>query len=67
MKNERIDLDPNELLGLSQVAKIAGEKGDRWVDARLLSKIGEGPLPSDRPARLLRKIGESPITNPDDL
>jgi hypothetical protein len=38
-----VDLDPNELLGLSQVAKVSG----KWeAVGRLLSKVGaEGPPP----------------------
>jgi hypothetical protein len=40
-----IELDPKELLGLSQVAKVSDKPA---ADGRLLSKIGpEGPLPSD--------------------
>ena len=38
-----IDLDPSELLGLSQVAKVSGK---REAVGRLLSKVGaEGPPP----------------------
>ena len=47
-----IDLDPNELLGLSQVAKVSGKPA---ADGRLLSKVGpEGPSGL---AKLLSKIG----------
>ena len=52
-----IDLDPNELLGLSQVAKVSGEPA---ADGRLLSKVGpEGPPPVKPSglAKLLSKIG----------
>ena len=43
-----IDLDPNELLGLSQVAKVSGK---RAADGRLLSKVGlEGPPPPSDPS-----------------
>ena len=52
-----IDLDPRELLGLSQVAKVSGKKE---AIGRLLSKVGEG-VQGARPSRiakLLSKIGE---------
>jgi len=53
-----IELDPRELLGLSQVAKVAGKQADV---GRVLSKVGfEGPPPpSGFPmiSRLLSKIG----------
>ena len=52
-----IDLDPNELLGLSQVAKVSGKQA---ATGRLLNKIG-GEGPAGRPSRLaklLSKIGE---------
>ena len=54
-----IDLDPRELLGLSQVAKVSDKPA---ADGRLLSKVGEGPPPpvSPRISRLLSKIGEGP-------
>ena len=43
---EPIDLDPNELLGLSQVAKVSRIPDEPDVLSRLLSKIGfEGPPP----------------------
>jgi hypothetical protein len=52
-----IDLDPNELLGLSQVAKVSGKQA---ATGRLLSKVGEGPRPAPPSglAKLLSKIGE---------
>ena len=65
--DETIELDPSELLGLSQVAKVSGVPGKPALGlslhSRLLSKIGETPtrpLP-DTPlvARLLSKIGEN--------
>jgi hypothetical protein len=41
---EPIDLDPSELLGLSQVAKVSGVLAMPDALGRLLSKIGgEGP------------------------
>jgi hypothetical protein len=51
-----IELDPNELLGLSQVAKVSNKTA---ADGRLLSKVGEGPGPvqPSRLAKLLSKIG----------
>jgi hypothetical protein len=53
-----IELDPSELLGLSQVAKVSGEQE---AVGHLLSKVGpEGPPPpSGSPliSRLLSKIG----------
>jgi hypothetical protein len=50
-----IDLDPRELLGLSQVAKVSDKPS---VDGRLLSKVGEGPSGNpSRLAKLLSKIG----------
>lgn len=51
-----IDLDPRELLGLSQVAKVSGKQEDV---GRMLSRVGEGPsgAPSKRLAKLLSKIG----------
>ena len=58
-----IDLDPRELLGLSQVAKVSGKQEDA---GRLLSKVGtEGPPPpSGIISRLLSKIGgEGPLTS----
>ena len=43
---EPIDLDPNELLGLSQVAKVSRIPDKPDVLSRVLSKIGlEGPPP----------------------
>ncbi len=62
----RIDLDSNELLGLSQVAKVSGKQEDV---GRVLSKVGpEGPPPVKPSglAKLLSKIGgEGPI--PSDI
>jgi len=52
-----IDLDPNELLGLSHVAKVSGKPA---ADGRLLSKVGpEGPPPVKPSglAKLLSKVG----------
>ena len=51
-----IDLDPRELLGLSQVAKVSNKPA---ADGRLLSKVGEGPGPvqPSRISQLLSKIG----------
>ena len=63
-----IDLDPNELLGLSQVAKVSGKQEDV---GRVLSKVGaEGPPPPVSPliSRLLSKIGQEgppPPTQPN--
>jgi hypothetical protein len=51
-----IELDPRELLGLSQVAKVFGEHP---ATGRLLNKVG-GEGPAGRPSRLaklLSKIG----------
>ena len=55
-----IELDPRELLGLSQVAKVSGKQE---AVGRLLSKVGEGPgTPPSRIARVLSKIGgEGPV------
>ena len=51
-----INLDPRELLGLSQVAKVSNKTA---ADGRLLNKVGEGPNPvqPSRISRLLSKIG----------
>ena len=61
-----IDLDPNELLGLSQVVKVSGKQE---AVGRLLSKVGtEGPPPPVSPliSRLLSKIGgEGPVVELD--
>ena len=62
--DEPIELDPSELLGLSQVAKVSGVPGEP-VLGRVLNKIGpEGPRPVDPMrlslhSRLLSKIGET--------
>ena len=64
VSDEPIDLDPNELLGLSQIAKVSGGVGKTGGLGQVLSKIGpEGPPPTDparRPlhSRLLSKVGE---------
>ena len=51
-----IELDPRELLGLSQVAKVSGKQENV---GRVLSKVGEGPTGNpSRLAKLLSKIGE---------
>jgi hypothetical protein len=43
---EPIEFDPNELLGLSQVAKVSRIQDKPDVLGRVLSKIGlEGPSP----------------------
>ena len=62
--DEPIDLNPSELLGFSQVAKVSGAQNDL---GRLMSKIGAGGEFPDSPAdrkwghlgRLLSKIGET--------
>ena len=62
--DEPIELDPSELLGLSQIAKVSGVPGEP-VLGRVLNKIGpEGPGPVDPMrlslhSRLLSKIGEN--------
>jgi hypothetical protein len=43
---EPIDLDPSELLGLSQVAKVSGVLGKPDTLGRLLSKVGENGPPA---------------------
>ena len=66
VSDEPIDLDPNELLGLSQIAKVSEGLGKPGALGQVLSKIGpEGPPLPDltrRPlhSRLLSKIGEGP-------
>lgn len=63
--DEPIELDPSELLGFSQVAKVSGAQGKPDDLGRLLSKIGNGEFPENSPAkrewghlaRLLSKIG----------
>jgi len=62
-----LDLDPDELLGLSQVAKVSGKQEDV---GRVLSKVGtEGPPPPagfPMISRLLSKIGgEGPLPTSD--
>ncbi len=64
-----IDLDPRELLGLSQVAKVSDKSAP---DSRLLSKVGaEGPPPppvAPLISRLLSKIGgEGPPVVESDI
>ena len=62
-----IDLDPRELLGWSQVAKVSDKPA---ADGRLLSKVGEGPRPAppSRLAKLLSKIGgEGPPPTVSDI
>jgi len=62
-----IELDPRELLGLSQVAKVSNKAA---ADGRLLSKVGEGPGPAQpsRISRLLSKIGgEGPLPTESDI
>ena len=59
MTDKRIDLDPNELLGLCQVLKVSGEQADASQNARVLSKVGS-EVESDANrlnARLLSKAG----------
>ena len=69
---EPIELDPSELLGFSQVAKVSGVQGEPGDLGRLLSKIGGSGeigdgngLPSQskglRLARLLSKIGNGEL------
>ena len=55
-----IELDPRELLGLSQVTKVSGKQE---AVSRLLSKVGEGPSGTQpsKLGRLLSKIGEGPV------
>ena len=66
VSDEPIDLDPNELLGLSQIAKVSEGLGKPGALGQVLSKIGpEGPPLPDLPrrplhSRLLSKIGETP-------
>ena len=57
------ELDPDKLLGLSQVAKVSTSPAAPDELGRVLSKIGEdagggGGSPSTSIARLLSKIGE---------
>ena len=64
VSDEPIDLDPNELLGLSQIAKVSEGLGKPGALGQVLSKIGpEGPPLPDLPrrplhSRLLSKIGD---------
>lgn len=69
--DEPIDLDPNELLGLSQIAKVSEGLGKPGALGQVLSKIGpEGPPPPSSArqplhSRLLSKVGEiSPPVGP---
>lgn len=51
--SEAIDLDPSELLGLSQVAKVSKIPDKPDVLSRVLSKIGfEGPSPGSQRDRV---------------
>jgi Chaperone of endosialidase len=64
-----IELDPRELLGLSQVAEVSGKQEDV---GRVLSKVGFEGLrpPSGFPliSRLLSKIGgEGPLPTQSDI
>jgi len=63
-EDSTIELDPRDLLGLSQVAKVSGKQA---ATGRLLNKVGgEGPQGTQpsRLSRLLSKIGqEGPIIN----
>ena len=63
-----IELDPRELLGLRQVAKVSGKLA---ATSRLLSKVGaEGPPPppvAPLLSRLLSKIGEEAPLPPSDI
>lgn len=44
VSDEPIDLDPNELLGLSQIAKVSEGLGKPGALGQVLSKVGtEGP------------------------
>ena len=68
MEEDRIELDPSELLGLSQVAKVSGVPGKPAL-GRVLNKIGEFPPLPGAPmslslhSRLLSKIGETVPTD----
>ena len=60
MKDEQMELDARELLGLSQVAKVAEAAAEPDTPGRVLSKIGELiDAPPSLAARLLSKIGEA--------
>ena len=68
--DEPIDLDPSELLGFSQVAKVSGAQGKPDDLGRLLSKIGAARSPNSPAerkwghlARLLSKIGDGETPN----
>ena len=47
MTRKLIHFDPNQLLGLCQVIKVAGQQADESMNARLLSKIGGEDPPTD--------------------
>ena len=50
------DLDPNELLGLNQIAKVSEDLGKLGAFGQVLSKIGtEGPI-NPRGASLAARI-----------
>ena len=49
-----VELDPRELLGLSQVAKVSGEHA---ATGRLLNKVG-GEGPAGRPSRLAKLLSK---------
>ena len=58
---EPIELDPSELLGFSQVAKVSGVQGEPGDLGRLLSKIGltgetGNGLPSQSMGSLLARL-----------
>jgi hypothetical protein len=64
MSDKPVELDVNQLLGLSQVARVTkGEELKFEQNSRLLSKVGLGedpPSPSlHSTARLLSKAGET--------
>ena len=65
MTDKRIDLNPNELLGLCQVLKVSDEQADVSQTARLLTKAGGGGdgevPPNPLNARLLSKIGDGEV------
>jgi hypothetical protein len=59
---EPVELDPSELLGFSQVAKVSGGQGKPAELGRLLSKIGlEGETSGGPLGRLLSKIGDGEL------
>lgn len=66
-QDKPIELDPRELLGLSQVAKVSERFGKPSAPGQILNKIGpEAPPPVAPITRLLSKIGgEGPL--PSDI